>query len=168
MPLPAPETKNAEAQFLAQLADCQPIVQKIARVYGRTGADRADLRQEILMQAWRAWPNFRGDAKFSTWLYKIGLNTALMARRRERPPTAEFFPENTAAQPPIEPIPTDLERLYEAIGKLGVAEKSLTLLWLDDLSYSEIAEITGLTSSNIGVKLNRARARLRELMSIEN
>lgn len=168
MPDQRPEFTKTEAAFLAQLADCQPIVQKIARVYGRTEADRADLRQEILMQAWRAWQGFRGDAKFSTWLYKIGLNTALMARRRERPVTADFFPENMASQPPVEPIPTDLERLYAAIDRLDLPEKSLVLLWLDDLSYAEMAEITGLSAVNIGVKLTRIRARLRELMNLEN
>ncbi len=168
MPVPPPAEPSTEAAFLSQLADCQQVVQKIARVYGRTEADRADLRQEILMQAWRAWPGFRGDSKFSTWLYKIGLNTALMARRRERPPTVEILPEKDAMQQPVEPIPTDLERLYAAIDRLELADKSLVLLWLDDLSYAEISEITGLSQSNVGVKLNRIRAKLREFMAIEN
>jgi RNA polymerase sigma-70 factor, ECF subfamily len=159
------KTAANEADFLAQLADCQGIVEKIARVYGRTASEQADLRQEILMQAWRAWPSFRGDSKFSTWFYKIGLNTALMHRRSAKPPTADFDDKMVISVAPVEPIPTDLERLYSAIEKLNEAEKSLVLLWLDELSYEEMSSITGLTISNLGVKLTRIRAKLKTWMT---
>lgn len=156
---------DAEAQFLAQLGECQGIVLKICRIYGPTADDRNDLRQEILANAWRSWPGFRGDSKFSTWLYKIALNTALMARRRrERKPMVDLnFRE--PSEPPVEPGPTEIERLYEAISRLDDAEKSLILLWLDDLAYTEMAEITGLSVNHIGVKLNRIRQKLRGLMA---
>jgi RNA polymerase sigma factor (sigma-70 family) len=159
------ETAATEAHFLTQLADCQGIVEKIARVYGQTRSEQADLRQDILMQAWRAWPKFRGDSKFSTWLYKIGLNTALMHRRSAKPPTANFDEKMVAAELPVEPIPTDLDRLYSAIEKLNEAEKSLVLLWLDELSYEEISSITGMNINNLGVKLTRIRAKLKLLMT---
>ena len=114
------KSASGEAQFLAQLADCQGILHKVSRVYGTTTDDRADLFQEILLNAWRAWPSFRGEAKFSTWLYKIALNTALMARRRQKPMLdARRFSD---FELPVEPIESDLERLYRAISKLDDAE----------------------------------------------
>ena len=137
----------------------------VLRIVGMNHARAEELTQEAFVRAWQKLAGFRFESAFSTWLYRLGVNTALMARRRERPGHEPLFFENQASQPPVEPIPSDLEQLYAAIDRLDLPEKSLVLLWLDDLSYAEISEITGLAPTNIGVKLNRIRARLREWMA---
>jgi RNA polymerase sigma factor (sigma-70 family) len=137
----------------------------VTRSFARTGADEADLRQEILLQLWISAPAFSGQAKESTWVYRVCLNTALSwcrgGTRRDRRIEPAVDPGDLAAP---ESTPADaagdrelLEKLYEAIRSMEAFERSLVLLSLDGLAYREIAEITGLTENHVGVALTRAR-----------
>jgi|SRR6187397_2094352 RNA polymerase sigma-70 factor (ECF subfamily) len=140
------------------------ILQKICRIYKKDAADREDLFQEILCNAWYAYPRFEGRSKFSTWLYRVALNTALHQNRKDRKAASMIHLESSTVDPfELEEVDT-LKILYQAIDHLNPVEKSIIILFLDDQSYSEIAEITGLSVNNVGVKLNRIKIKIKKIM----
>jgi RNA polymerase sigma-70 factor (ECF subfamily) len=141
------------------------ILQKVCRIYKKDTADREDLFQEILYNAWQAYPRFEGRSKFSTWLYRVALNTALHQNRKDRRSvTMVQLESNSVDFFETEEVDT-LKILYQAIDHLNPLEKSIIILYLDDQSYNEIAEITGLSVNNIGVKLNRIKTKIKKTMS---
>ena len=161
---------SREAGFKRWLKQHTGLVFKVARAFAPSDADRDDLVQEILLQLWRSLPRFEGKAKESTWIYRVALNTALAWHRGENKhrtaqnslPAIEELPEpdDLAAREREELV----ARLYAAIRRLPRVDAALVLLYLDDLSYREMAEVLGLSETNVGVKLNRARKTLAELM----
>ena len=158
--------------FKAWLAEHRGIIVKVTRSFAPVPADAADLQQEMLLQLWISLPAFAGQAKPSTWIYRVCLNTALTwrrgATRRERhiEPGADPAILVTGAGSPAEYAGDReiLENLYAAIHALPMFDRALVLLSLDGLAYREIAEITGLTENHVGVALTRARKRLTEQM----
>ena len=161
-----------DVRFAAWLHEHRGILHKISRAYAWAAADQADLRQEMLLQLWRSLPAFREQAKPSTWIYRVCLNTALtwhrdLARRESRiQPGADLAGIAGEAASPAERAGDReiLEKLYTAIHAMPDFDRALVLLLLDGLAYREIAEITGLTENHVGVVLTRARKRLAELM----
>ena len=143
------------------------LLYKVCRLYCFTEADRQDLFQEIVIQLWKSYPGFRGDSKFSTWLYRIALNTAISDLRKQgrRPSTT-----STSEIPPSLPDMTwpgeeeqRLQQLYAAIARLSDVEKALVMLYLEDKSYEEMEEIMGINQNNLRVKMNRIREKLRKM-----
>lgn len=151
-----------------QLLNAHPgLLYKVCRLYAPTEADRQDLFQEIVLQLWRAYPKFRGEAKPGTWLYRVALNTAISNFRTARRQPAEALSEAMLQQLPDLTDSVADERhaqLYAAIAQLPAVEKALITLYLDDFSYAEIGGILGLTASHVGVKLLRTRTRLASLI----
>lgn len=147
----------------------QGIVHKVCRLYCTDPGDRRDLFQEILLQLWRAWPRFRGEAKISTWMYRIALNTAISdLRKRKRRPELEQMPEGELKIGMNDPSLEDREKstfLYNAINQLSKVEKAIVMLYLESHSYEEIAEIVGITPNHVGVKLSRIKQKLKQLLS---
>jgi len=157
-----------ETTFRAWSEDHRGIFVKVARSYARGEHEAAELQQEMLFQVWLSVPRFAGQAKPSTWIYRVCLNTALSWRRgtqrrenwidRESDPAAlaaeAATPAETAGDREL------LEQLYAAIHGLAEFDRALVLLSLDGLAYREIAEVTGLTENHVGVALTRARQRL--------
>jgi RNA polymerase sigma-70 factor (ECF subfamily) len=145
----------------------------VARAYTITTEDCQDLAQEILLQVWRSMPQFQGRASASTWFYRVALNTALGWHRKERrrrarqKPILEVedlsVPGLDSAQQAVQR--EVVERLFAAIRQLPKTEAALVLLYLDDLSYRQMAEVLGISESNVGVKLNRAKKALSKLMN---
>jgi RNA polymerase sigma-70 factor, ECF subfamily len=168
--------ETPEALFQRWLGEHGGTVLKVARAYTRTGADCQDLAQEILLQVWRSLPQFQGRAGAATWCYRVALNTALGWRRKEHRRRARQQPllevEHLPAAGPDSAQQLHqrevVERLYAAIRQLPKAEAALVLLYLDDLSYRQIAEVLGISEGNVGVKLSRARRALGELMKGES
>ena len=166
---PAPDKTSL---FQAWLEEHRGIVVKVTRSFAPLPADAADLQQEMLLQLWTSLSSFAGQAKPSTWIYRICLNTALTWRRgtarRERriEPGADLarLPTGTASPADRAGDEEMLDQLYAAIHALPMFDRALMLLALDGLAYREIAEITGLTENHVGVSLTRARQRLAELM----
>ncbi|MBM3845626.1 MAG: sigma-70 family RNA polymerase sigma factor [Verrucomicrobia bacterium] len=146
------------------------LIYKVARTFAPDEVDRDDLAQEILLQLWRSLPRFQGLAKESTWIYRVALNTALAWHRGEKKrrstqtslPAIEELPEpdDRAARERSDQV----TRLYTAVRKLPKVDAALVLLYLDDLSYREMADVLGISETNVGVKLNRARKTLASLM----
>ena len=154
------------------LNDHGSAVVKVARAYTLTDEECQDLAQEILLQAWRSLPNFAGKANLATWFYRVALNTAMnwhkkdSRRRARQQPLFEIHvlaPADSNSADQIQQRDT-VEQLYQAIHQLPKTDAALVLLYLDELTYREMAEVLGLSESNVGVKLNRAKKALGELM----
>jgi len=155
-----------EDKFVEDINQNIGIIHKICNIYFVDADDRKDACQEMLYQLWRSYPGFKGTSKFSTWMYKVALNTAITYSKkgnREVPTDMQAGNwEQLAAGNEQQHINERLALLYAAINTLSVTDKAITLLYLEDNSYDEIAEITGLTKTNISVRLVRIKKALKE------
>ena len=154
-----------EKEFLEAIHDYQKIISKICRLYRDSREDQEDLFQEIVYQLWKSYPGFKRESKVSSWIYRIALNTAIAIYRKSKIPIDYYqeFPEHI--HPSDEkPVSEKEEQLFSALRKLSDSEKAVISLYLEDFSYQEIAEITGLSESNVGVRLNRIKNKLKEIL----
>lgn len=138
------------------------LLGRVARGFTDGAADRDDLLQDILVALWQALPHFRGQAKLSTYVYRVAHSTALnwkRSRQRYRQ-KVERFALAPVADEPAGPDRERIEWLYARIRELAPADRTLIMLQLDQVPYADIAEITGLTESNIGVRLHRIKQHL--------
>ncbi len=160
-------TSPAEQDFLQTITQNQGIIRKVCHLYGRNEGDKDDLYQEIVIQLWKSYSSFRGEAKMSTWMYRIALNTAITARRKEAKKIELSFPEYI----PKDEVESEDEKLkeerlremYNAISKLTEVEKAIVMLYLEDKSYEEMEEILGISNGTLRVKMNRIKEKLRSL-----
>lgn len=146
--------------FDTWLGKYRPLLFKVVRAYAFNLADQEDLFQDISLQVWRSIPNFRKESQVSTWLYRVSLNTALRRNRTESKYLDNQYPFEHVEhllEEPEEPVDERLAWLYGEIAKLNEVDRSLTLLLLDGLSYKEMAEVIGISESNIGVKIHRIK-----------
>jgi RNA polymerase sigma-70 factor (ECF subfamily) len=137
-------------------------------MYCNSREDKEDLFQDIVLQLWRAYGSFNGDSKVSTWIYRVALNNAITRFRKETK-REKFASLNDNA---FEIIAIDNKeendqvlQMYAAIKKLSEVERAITMLYMDDYSYKEIAEVMGLSESNIGFNLNKIRTKLRIIVN---
>ncbi|WP_343307312.1 sigma-70 family RNA polymerase sigma factor [Chitinophaga niabensis] len=151
-----------EAAFLQQIDQHQGIIHKICRLYRDSPEDREDLFQEIVFQLWKTKHTFQGKAKFSSWMYRVALSTA-MATFRKKKPSIIYTPE-LPDLPQTEEEDQRRQQLFAALKQLDDADKALMALYLEDLSYEEIAEITGISENYVGVKLTRIRNRIVKIL----
>lgn len=148
-------SSTREERFAAMLAANQRRLSAIARSYAR-GDEHRDLLQEILLQLWRSLDRFEGRSSLDTWAYRVALNTAIVWRRRARAEPQDWHRASREESPA--PGPRDeLVILDEFVAGLGPADKALFVLYLEDLTYRQIAEVTGLSESHVGVKLHRLK-----------
>lgn len=157
-------TSARERIFSAWVTEHKGILFKVVHAYAFTHADRQDLFQEIAVQMWRSVEAFRGESSVCTWIYRIALNAAIAWTRKEDRHQRGKEPLECAeslltTEASARPDPR-LEWLYQQIAELRDVDRSVALLLLDGLSYREIAGITGLTESNVGVKINRIKSAL--------
>jgi RNA polymerase sigma-70 factor, ECF subfamily len=155
-----------ETEFLDLIKKHQNIIHKICFVYSNNKYDRQDLYQEIILQLWKSFSSFKSQSAFSTWMYRVALNTAITVRKKqnifvytENPPTGisnnnEHFID----------LSEEIKILYNAIGHLKKVEKAIILLWLEEKSYEEIAGTIGISIKNVSVKLVRIKAKLAEII----
>ncbi|WP_138476336.1 RNA polymerase sigma factor [Dyadobacter bucti] len=153
-----------EKNFLQTIRTHQKIIHKISRMYRNTPEDQQDLFQEIVYQLWRAFPAFRQESKVSTWIYRVALNTAIAVYRKPKPEIRAT--ENLPELPGEEPGPSENEeRMYGALRMLNDSEKAIISLYLEDYSYQEIAEITGISENYAGVRINRIKEKLKTILN---
>ena len=165
--------QQQEIIFRGWLEQHRGTVLKVARAYTQSHDECQDLAQEILLQVWRSLPQFEGRSQASTWSYRVALNTALAWRRREhrrrvrRQPVFDLDQAAAAGPAGSEQAAQreTLEQLYAAIRQLPEADAALVLLYLDDLSYRQMAQVLGISENHVGVKLNRAKKALGQLMN---
>jgi len=154
----------SEQEFISLLNQHQKIVYKVCNLYMSRHSEREDLFQEITLQAWKAYESFRGDAKFSTWLYRVALNTAITFFRKEKKMPAiystDILPDQS--EETYDPIEEQVKAMYAAIGELSKVDKAIVMLYLEDYSYNEIGEMMGITANNVAVKMNRIKIKLKE------
>jgi len=158
-----------ETSFLANLNQNIRIVHGVCHAYfPRDAVEREDVFQDIMYQLWKSYPQFKWESKFSTWMYKVALNTAIThIRRSTRTPRNEELTEPTAHGPDINERMSreeELHLLHEAIAMLTDIDKAIILLHLEDQNYDEIASITGLTRTNVSVRLVRIKQALKEYL----
>lgn len=153
----------SEHEFISLLNQHQKIIHKICRLYMNDAHDREDLFQEITLQAWKAFGSFRGDSLFSTWLYRVALNTAITFFRKEKRKLPAIqqndFPETIDIMNEKE---EQLSAMQKAIASLSKVDKALVTLYLEDYSYIHIGEMLGITPNNVAVKMNRIKTKLKE------
>ena len=143
------------------------ILNKICRLYTNSEEDFDDYYQEVTIQLWTSFKNFRGDSQVSTWIYRVAINTCLGLLRKEkkRIQTDELEDRHELSENDDQAILDErLRLLYVAIKKLKEVDRAIILLHLEDKSYKEVSEIMGLSMSNVGVKINRIKAQLKKLI----
>lgn len=162
-------TQELEHQFVSQLEANQNIVHKVCSIYTNNREAHNDLFQEIVIQLWKAYPRFRGDSKFSTWMYRVALNTAITLYRKSKklPRTQDFdavlYRVRAEYYDPSEE--QQLNLMYSAIRELGDIDKALVFLYLEDKNYGEIAETLGISEVNARVKMNRIKNKLKTILN---
>jgi len=160
-----------EKEFIKIVSDNQGIIHKVCSIYCDSEEDRRDLFQEILAQLWRSYSSFRSESKFSTWMYRVALNTAITSFKKDKrqPGQKGLSYENLQIAEENYDSETEdqIRQLHKAIGQLTGIEKSIVLLYLENKSYEEIAEITGITQNYVRVKMNRIKTKLKKYMQSE-
>ena len=161
----AKENRVGDSEFIQLIQENQRIIHKVCSMYVQRVEDRDDLFQEITLQAWKSYARFKGDARFSTWLYRVALNTAITHfRKQKRNPLRQS--EETVIDlqdTPTDPTEEQFQIMYKAIGELSEVDKALVLLYLDDYPYDDIAQMMGITANHVAVKMNRIKTKLQSI-----
>lgn len=154
-----------EEEFTQTIRDNQGIIFKITTVYTDNSDDQKDLYQDIVYQLWKSFSSFRNESKISTWIYRIALNTAL-TRIKKNKKRGHPVPIDKVVLQETDYYDTEFEQrlkmLYAQIHQLNILEKGLMLLLLEGKKYEEIAEITGLTASNVGTRISRIKEKIKK------
>jgi len=162
-------TKELERSFVNLLEENQNIVHKICRLYTNDSDAHNDLFQEITIQLWRAFPKFRGDSKFSTWMYRVALNTAITlyrkSKRKVKTQDFEGVSFKISSEEYDSTIEDQLKLMYDAVKTLGDIDKALVFLYLENKNYKEISSTLGITEVNARVKMNRLKEKLRIILN---
>lgn len=161
--------KELEHSFIEQLEQHQNIVHKVCRLYTNNQDAHNDLFQEITIQLWKAFPKFRGDSKFSTWMYRVGLNTAITlyrkSKRRINTSEIDLVQFKIKAEDYDDSEEQQLKLLYQAVHQLNDIEKALVFLYLEEKDYREISETLGISEVNARVKMNRIKTKLKTILN---
>ncbi|WP_281986377.1 RNA polymerase sigma factor [Aquimarina aggregata] len=154
---------NKEETFIRLIKKNEGIIYKITKVYTHTSNDQKDLYQEIVYQLWKGFDSFRGDAKVSTWMYSIALNTALLYSKKEKRRGYNISLDNVfLKEENYDPVLEErLKIVYSQIKNLGDIDKGIIILFLEGKKYEEISKITGLTVSNVGTRMGRIKEKLK-------
>ncbi len=153
--------KVNEEEFVALVRANERIIYKVCSFYVSPAVPVEDLYQEVVANLWRGYSGFRAESAPSTWIYRIALNSCVSYIRKERRAQRQWGAEAGETPSPVEGGDDRVAMLYRAIATLNAIDKAVILLWLEDKSYAEIAEITGLTTTNVGVRLNRIKDKLK-------
>jgi RNA polymerase sigma-70 factor (ECF subfamily) len=159
-------TPDRQETFQSMVEEHKKILYKVCHSYCRDRESRDDLAQEILVQLWRSFARFDGRCRFTTWMYRIALNVAITFYRRESTRnrhviSAEERVLEIADQKHSEPD-DEVRLLYEFIDALDPLNKALLLLYMDERSYQEIADVLGITETNVATKIGRLKRKMRE------
>lgn len=155
-----------EKEFLKLISEHDGLIHKICHVYAADALAKQDLFQEIVIQLWKSFENFRNESKISTWMYRVALNTALTEKRRSKTKVSLGFldslKDDTTHANAIDTDQENLNMLYGAIAKLTEVEKAIVMLYLDDKSYGEMEDVMGISQGALRVKMNRIKEKLRQ------
>lgn len=159
---------SSEQEFLRSIEKHKGIIFKISKMYMDQKDDREDLFQEVTYQVWKAYPHFKGQSEFSTWLYRIALNTAIVFLKNEKRRSfigREDFSDYKIIQEEFDAEKEEkMNAMYKAIHRLSAIDKAFIFYYLEDVSGKEIAEQMGISEGNVRVKMNRAKNKLKEIL----
>ena len=157
-----------EKKFVNLIQEHQGLIHKICMMYENDPDGRNDLFQEIVLQLWKSFPTFRGEAKITTWMYRIALNTAISGYRKQsrhvKTEDLHEFHFNISENNSGDEREEDFQKLQWAIRQLSEIERAMIMMALEEIPYEEIAETIGITQNNVRVRMNRIREKLRKLM----
>ena len=162
------QKQETEKQFEQHIKENELLIYKVCRIYAYTAADREDLFQEIIVQLWKSVPKFQGQSKFSTWVYRVALNTAISDFRKKKRSVPVSSTEGASIEIGQEPG-NDIEKheqadaLYAAISQLTEIDKAIVMLYLENKSYEEMEDILGISQGTLRVKMTRIKEKLRQL-----
>ena len=154
-------------KFQDEIFQHQALIHKICRIYRDTKEEREDLFQDIIYQLWKAYPQFLGKSKITTWMYRIGLNTAMATFRKQKIKYSELQNQQEFADKSTEADNDQRDQLVWAVKQLNDADRAIVTLYLDDLSYQEISEIIGISENYVGVRLNRIKEKIKEHLNLQ-
>jgi RNA polymerase sigma factor (sigma-70 family) len=161
-----------EKEFIEMINKHRGILFKVSNLYCHQEEDKKDLFQEMVLQLWRSYPKFKSDSTGSTWMYRVALNTAISNFRKEsRKPERRSILDSDFEIPDFSDFPRqseNLSMLKVAIDQLTQIEKAIIMLYLEEKSYEEISEIIGISKTNVGVKINRIKAKLEKIIKASN
>jgi RNA polymerase sigma factor (sigma-70 family) len=156
---------SKEEDFIKQIKANEKIIHKVIGLYIYQDEDKKDLYQEVLLQAWKSFENFKGESKFSTWLYKVSLNTVFSFKRKDK--TVETLDHEVMNRPDsLEDKKETYEILYYLIKKLEEVDRMLMALHLDGYKNFEISEITGMTTNHVNVRIHRLKQKIIEQLKL--
>lgn len=160
--------ETLEKEFLSILEQYISIIVKIVNVYTYNAQDKKDLMSDIIFELWKSYPKFKGNAKVSTWLYRVALNIALKTKRKRDNNKILFVEElisfDVSTFTETFDSKSTVNTLYKCIEELNPINKAIILLYLDDKSNEEIADVTGLSRTNLNTRLSRIREQLKSCM----
>jgi RNA polymerase sigma-70 factor, ECF subfamily len=157
--------QSTKEEFLEILSNYQGILHKVSLVYFKNRTDREDNLQEIIYQLWKSFPNLKNHSSIGSWIYAVSINTSISRIKKEsRIEYRDTVPDLPQGSNVMDEIATNesLQQLLDAIYTLDDLSKSIMLLYLEEKSYDEIAEIIGISKSNVGVRINRAKELLKQ------
>ena len=161
--------KELEHSFVTLLEKHQNIIHKVCRIYTDSYDAHQDLFQEVTIQLWKAYPKFRGDAKFSTWMYRVALNTAITLYRKSKKRVStqkiDDIQFKISSEDYDDTEEEQLKLMYKSIKQLSDIEKALVFLYLEDKNYKEIADTLGISEVNARVKMNRVKKKLKTILN---
>ena len=159
---------SLQEDFLKILSEYQGIIHKVNLIYFKTASDREDNFQEVVFQLWKSFPSLKDRSKIGSWMYAVAINTAISKIRKDSKfvlmdtlPDTEYADDEENIENTI-----NSEQLLDAIHKLNEVDKSIMLLYLEEYSYEQIADIIGISVSNVGVRINRAKKQLKLILLI--
>ncbi|MGA9269848.1 MAG: sigma-70 family RNA polymerase sigma factor [Lutimonas sp.] len=159
---------NKQSDFIRLIREHEGVIYKVSRVYFDQEEDQKDLYQEIVYQLWRSYDSFDERSKWSTWMYRVALNTAISYLKRAKSKVNKVSSErlDNFKMEPFDPVMEErIEWLYKSIQTLSVIEKGIILLYLEGKPHEEIASITGFSTSNVGTRISRIKEKLKRQIS---
>ena len=161
---------DKEKKFLRLISEHEGLIHKICHVYAADALAKQDLFQEIVIQLWKSFENFRNESKISTWMYRVALNTALTEKRRNKTKVSISFlgslKDDKTQENIMDAHEENLNLLFSAISKLTEVEKAIVMLYLDDKSYEDMEDVLGINEGTLRVKMNRIKEKLRQITKV--
>lgn len=159
--------REKEQEFLNRIESHKGILYKVSKMYMDNSDDQQDLFQEIVCQLWKSYESFRNESQFSTWMYRVAVNTAIVFLKKEKRKVDryEIASENVKDDEGDSHIKeSQLDHFYKAVQKLEKIDKAIIFYQLEGFSHKEIGENLGISEGNARVKLNRAKEKLKEII----
>lgn len=151
--------KNEE-DFSRIVKENKGTIYTVCHMFANCQDEADDLFQDVLLNLWKGFARFRGDSKVNSWIYRVALNTCISAERRNKQRKTERLAMNINLYEDKDDDSRQVQQLHKLIGKLGVIDRAIVLLWLENMSYDEIAGILGISVKNVSVKLVRIKEKL--------